>query len=238
VSRKFSIARSLATFVFIIISAVAANAQVLVEHQGTTYRTQSDIFAPLAHVAVDDADVRIGGFGVYGQTSIDTNARWVIFDGAAPQAPVYLSPIRAIDGDAGSFAAKARWHDSPAMDFTLLANHRYAIGILADRLGPSGFRWGVGLTNKRYGGGGPTIDADGLSISFSATLANAGLAGSFYSTPFAYTFDRADPLEWNNAIQPSLRIMSPVAEPGEWAMILAGLVAIAWVSRRRKHNSA
>jgi hypothetical protein len=230
------LARSLATFVFVFITAATVNAQVLLEHQGTTYRTQSDIFAPLAEVIVGAQDVHIGRFGVFGQTSVPTNIRWVIFDSLAPLEPVYLSDIRSVWGQSGSFATRARWYDSPAMELTLIANHRYAMGILADQLGTSGFRWGMSVTKQKYGGGGPAIEGEGLSVPFSASLANAGLAGSFYGTPFVYAFNRADPLEWNNALQPSLRIMSPVAEPGEWAMLLSGLVLVAWVSRRRKRR--
>jgi hypothetical protein len=165
------------------------------------------------------------------------NVRWVIFDSLAPQEPAWLSSTQSIAGDAGSFAAGARWYDSPAMEFTMLADRRYAIGLMADRLGRHGFRWGVEVTADRYGGGGPAIEAAGLSVPFTAALANAGLAGAFYSTPFVYTFNRADPLEWNSAIQPSLRIMSPVAEPAEWAMLLSGLMVIGWASRRRKSPS-
>ena len=235
--QRFDIARAIFTFVFIFINAFAAHAQILLEHRGTTYRTQADFQAPLASVAIGDADVPIGGFGVYGQTSVPTNLRWVIFDSASPQAPVYLSDVHAVAPEPGSFAAGARWHDSPAIDFTLLANRRYAMGVLADRLGPSGFRWGMSVTTNRYGGGGPAIDADGLTVSFGSALANAGLAGSFYSTPFVYTFNKADPLQWNAALQPSLRITSPVAEPAEWAMLLSGLMVVGWVSRRRKSRS-
>jgi hypothetical protein len=228
------LARLLATFIVVVISTATVNAQVLLEHRGTTYKTQSNILAPLAEVVVGAKDVHIGSFGVFGQTSVPTNVRWVIFDSLAPLEPAYLSEIHWVPGETGSFATQGRWYDSPAMEFTLLANHRYAMGILADRLGTSGFRWGMSITRSKYGGGGPAIVAEGLDVPFSAALANAGLAGTFYSTPFAYTFNRADPLEWNDAVQPSLRIMSPVAEPGEWAMLLSGLMLIVWVSRRRK----
>jgi hypothetical protein len=238
VFQKVSIARSLATLVFIFISATTVNAQILLEHKGTSYRTQSDNFAPLAEVIVGGSDVYITGFSVFGQTSVPTDVRWVIFDSLIPYSPVLLSPIHSIEGRPGSFAAKALWYDSPSIEFTMLANHRYAMGLLADRLGPSGFRWGVNVTSNRYGGGGRTIDADVVSVPFTAALANAGLAGSFYSTPVVYTFNGADPLGWNDAIQPSLRILSPVAEPAEWAMILAGLMLIGWVSRRRRRRPA
>lgn len=230
---KFNFARSLATVALTTVMA-AVNAQVLVEHQGTSYRTGSDTFAPLADVLVGAADVRIGGFGVYGQTSVPANVRWVVFDAASPKSPTLLSSIQAIEAEPGSFATAARWHDSPTLDLTLQAGHRYAIGVISDTLGPAGFRWGVSVTQRRYGGGGPEIGAHGLSLSFSTALANAGLAGSFYSTPAIYTFDRADPLEWSNAIQPSLRIMMPVREPHEWGMLLSGLSLVGLIARRRK----
>ena len=207
--QKVSIARSLATLVFIFISATTVNAQILLEHKGTSYRTQSDNFAPLAEVIVGGSDVYITSFSVFGQTSVPTDVRWVIFDSLAPKSPVLLSPVQSIEGRPGSFAAKALWYDSPSMEFTMLANHRYAMGLLADRLGPSGFRWGVNVTSNRYGGGGRTI-RDIVSVPFTAALANAGLAGSFYSTPVVYTFNGADPLGWNDAIQPSLPFSVPL----------------------------
>jgi hypothetical protein len=226
-------ARMLAACVVITFSAPAVQAHVLVEHQGTSFRTQSETFAPLANVAIGSADVRISGFGVYGQTSVPTNLIWVVFDADAPETPAFISAIHSIDEAPGSFAVNARWYDSPQIDITLQAKHRYAIGVLADRLGPAGFRWGMGITQKRYGGGGPAIDGNGLSLSFSAALANAGLAGSFHSSPSVYAFDRADPLEWNNALQPSLRIVSPVAEPREWMMLLSGLSLVGLIRRRQ-----
>ena len=233
-SQKFGIVRAIAASIIIVIGISVAHAQVLLEHRGTTYRTQSDFYAPMAQVVGGDKDVTISGCGVYGQTSVETNVRWVIFDGASPHAPVFLSEIHSLAPKPGSFAESADWHDSPVIDVTLLAHRRYAIGLLADRLGPTGFRWGTSVTSQRYGGGGPSIEGDGLSLPFTAALANAGLGGSFYSTPFLYTYQRSDPLEWNAALQPSLRIASPVAEPAEWAMLLSGLMAIGWVSRRRR----
>jgi hypothetical protein len=237
VFQKFGIARATAAWIIISIGISVAHAQILLEHRGTTYRTQSDFHAPLSQVVVGDKDVSIGGFGVYGQTSVETNVRWVIFDSASPRVPVFLSDVYALAPEPGSFASSARWHDSPVVDFTLVANRRYAMGILADRLGTTGFRWGTSVTSKRYGGGGASIEAEGLSVPFAAALANAGLGGSFYSTPFVYTYAGPDPLEWNAALQPSLRIASPVAEPAEWAMLLSGLMAIGWVSRRRRRRT-
>jgi hypothetical protein len=240
---QIDIARLLATLVFVFVNAGSVNAHVLIEHQGTTYRTQADTFAPLARVVVGPADVHIGGFGVYGQTSVGSNLKWAIFDAADAKSPVFLSAPQAVEASAGSFASNAQWYDSPAVEFTLLANHRYAMGVLSDRLGPMGFRWGVSLTESRYGGGGPAIEADGFAMPFGSALANAGLAGSFYSTPFVYTFNGVDPLQGNSAIQPSLRIMSAIAEPPEWVMLLTGLIVIGWVSRqtnrrRKQHQPA
>jgi hypothetical protein len=57
------------------------------------------------------------------------------------------------------------------MEVTLIANHRYAMGILADQLGTSGFRWGMSVTRQKYGGGGP-----GLGVSGSGDVL-AGIVG-------------------------------------------------------------
>lgn len=235
---KFDLSRSLVALAFILIIAATADAQTLFEHQGTSYRTQSDMFAPLAEVVVGGEDVQIGGFGVYGQAAAPANVRWVIFDSIAPRSPAFLSPIHALPEEAGSFAAAASWHDSPGMEFTLLANHRYAMGILSDRLGKNGFRWGVSVAPGQPGGGGPAASAGQFSVPSGAALANAGLSGSFYSTPYVYTFNGADPLQWSNTIQPSLRIMAPVAEPAEWALLLSGLIALSWVAARRNGRPA
>ncbi len=95
---NFDLSRSLATLVFVLINVTNVDAQILFEHQGTSYRTQADMFAPLTEVVIGAEDVRIGGFGVYGQTSVPTNVRWVIFDSMTPRSPAFLSPIHALAG--------------------------------------------------------------------------------------------------------------------------------------------
>jgi hypothetical protein len=218
-------------------TAATAYADVIIQRQGNRYIEESNVFAPLTEIVVGGTDLHINGFGVFGQTSVDTNVKWVIFDSLASKSPAFLSASHAIVGTPGSYAANARWHDSPALDITLLANHRYAMGILADKLGPTGFRWGATATRNVYGGGS-AVSENGLSMPFSTALANAGLAGSFYDTPRLYTFvGQSDPMQWSNAMQPSLRITAAIPEPGEWSMLLSGLLMIGVAAHRRKRHA-
>jgi len=227
--------RLLAVIAFAL-TAATARADVIIERQGTSYIEQSNTFAALAEIVVGSADVHINGIGVFGQTSVPTNVKWVIFDSLTPASPTFLSGMQAIAGTPGSYATSARWYDSPLIDFTLQANHHYAMGLLSDKLGPTGFRWGITPTST-YAGGGPAVSAHGLTMPFGSVRANAGLSGSFYSAPSVYTFaGQSDPLQWSDSFQPSLRIMASVPEPRQWSMILSGLLVLGVVAHRRRRG--
>jgi hypothetical protein len=70
---------------------------------------------------------------VFGQAQQNTNLRWVIFDSLQSSDPVWISPSQLVSGRPGSFATRAIWYDSPAINFTLMSGHTYAIGVFYDR---------------------------------------------------------------------------------------------------------
>ena len=96
------------------LTAATARADVIIERQGTSYIEQSNTFAALAEIVVGSADVHINGIGVFGQTSVPTNVKWVIFDSLTPASPTFLSDMQAIAGTPGSYATSARWYRLPA----------------------------------------------------------------------------------------------------------------------------
>jgi hypothetical protein len=214
----------------------SAGAAVLIENLQTSPVGAGGQFQPLTKVIVGAADVPITGFGVYGQAQFAGNLKWIIFDSLHQTSPSYLSPAQAVVGNPGDFANEAQWYDITNINFTLLAGHTYAMGVIADQIGSKSFRWGASPDNPS--GPLPGIDANGLSLPFEQSLDNSGLKlGIFTDTPFIIHIDNT------NRRQMSLRIFGPdtgeVPEPASiflWSSLIA-IGIVAGISRSRMHST-
>jgi hypothetical protein len=219
----------------ITIASAITSAAPLLEYQGTSSLGVTNQNQPLASVLVGPNDVTIGGFGVFGQAQVAGNLKWVIFDAAQLGSPVFLSQAQAVSARPGTFATQAIWYDSPAMNFTLVAGHTYAMGLMSDRVGTSTFYWGASPDTPFAPR--PTTPGDGLTLNFLQKLDNSGITGctaaglcAFTNTPTLYgTF--AD----SNRRKMSLHIAA-VPEPSEWAMLVVGLAVIGFMASRRKQT--
>jgi hypothetical protein len=225
--RKFS-SIILTAWLFVAFLCGTASGTILIENQQTDFLGVGNRNQPLAKVVVGAADVPITGFGVFGQAQVAGNLKWIIFDSTQLTSPVYLSPAMGISGDPGAFSEQAKWHDSPAIDFTLLAGHSYAIGVISDQIGANGFRWGASPDNTS--GPYPSVTASGLDLPFMESLVNSGVqSGVFSSTPNLLQ------LNYTTRRQISLRIEGPgdatVPEPGSvviWACLAAVGLVLGW----------
>jgi hypothetical protein len=211
-------------------TAGLASADLLVEYQGTSYLGATNQNQPLAKVVVGTSDVIIGSFGVYGQAQANTNLKWVIFDSTQLSSPVYLSAALAVPGTSGTFADVAQWYDSPELNFTLLAGHTYAMGLIADEVGASTFNWGASPDTPF--GPYPSVVGGGLTLPFMQALDNSGLvSGEFTNTPTLYTVNNS------NRRDMSLRVFSPEAAPvpipPTVLLLGSGLVGLAGLGRKR-----
>lgn len=195
-------------------------ASALISNQGSSFLSMTDQlggfsdFQPLAVLQVGNADVDIGGFGVYGAAEAAGQLRWVIFDTANTSNPFYLS------GTQGVSPQGAMWYDSPGMARTLLAGQTYALGVVANNL----FAWGWSDASSAA-----PITQSGLTLPVRSEQAQVTVdgAGHFAGNPiFVADFDPLD-------AQTSLRVMAPIPEPAEWSMLIAGLLVIGFIARRR-----
>ncbi|MFA4902322.1 MAG: hypothetical protein WC600_06200 [Desulfobaccales bacterium] len=191
----------------VVATAGLASADLLVQYQGTGFYavTSGTTNESLAKVVVGSSDVTIGSFGVYGQAQVAGNIKWLIFDDNNHAAPVYLSAAQAVSGHPGDFAANAQCFDSPEItgNFTLLAGHTYAMGLIADQVGTNTFRWGS--SNYSPFGGGPGVSGGGLTLPFMQALDLGG--GDFAHTPTLYSVNNSGSFEM------SLRVFSPCPPP-------------------------
>lgn len=103
------------------------------------------------------------------------------------------------------------------------------MGLITDTVGANGFLWGVESTTNLMGGGGPPVDANGVTLPFVSSAASAG--SLLLDSPSLTAIDGT------SFYRTSLRIYeatAPVPEPAEWSMLMAGLVAIGFIARRRR----
>jgi hypothetical protein len=206
-----------------VVLSSSAGAAILISNQPTDFVTATTAIEPLSKVIVGGTNVPITGFGVFGQAQVAGNLKWIIFDSNQLTSPVFLSTAQAVAGAPGAFAANAQWFDITNINFTLLAGHTYAVGVISDKTGTSSFRWGASPDNQS--GPYPTITANGLSLPFMQSQDNSGVSGGVFSnTPFITQIDKS------NRRQMSLRIFgTETAVPEPTSLIVWSLLGAAGV---------
>jgi hypothetical protein len=224
--------RTILTAIALVASLCASatgSASILIQNAGTSWGGVAGINQPLAKVVIGASDVAIGGIGVFGQAQSAGNVKWVIFDSLAPSTPLYLSSAQAVTARPGQFATQSTWYDSASFGLTLQAGRTYAMGLIADTVGANGFLWGVEWTGNLMGGGGPPVDANGVTLPFVSSAASAG--SLLLDSPSLAAIDGT------SFYRTSLRIHEatpPVPEPAEWTMLVAGLFVVGFIARRRQ----
>jgi hypothetical protein len=198
---------------------VPSAASALISNQGSSFFSMTNDlgffseFQPVAFLEVGNANVPIGGFGVYGEAEANGQIRWVIVDVANS-----LSPLLYVSGTQNVSPQGPGWYDSPGISQTLQANRTYAMGVVASNL----FAWSLNDAPS-----GPIIQGD-LTIPVDSHQLQVALdgAGHFAGDPIYPGLELP-------GIQTSLRVLAPIPEPAEWSMLIAGLLVIAFIARRR-----
>jgi hypothetical protein len=196
----------------------------------TTWGALSIVDQPLATLTVGTSNVTIGGFGLYGRadfasTAAPVQVTWALFeDGVFNGAYSFQQTVTNSD---------ARWFNSPGVEVTLTAGKTYQMGVLANDT----FTWGFYFSGSNLTQNGLTHEA----AMPSAVVTLAGGAGSgFLGDPVSYDWGSPYP-----DLQPALRVYGadyaslppPIPEPSEWAMLLARLMVVAFVAKRRSRRS-
>jgi hypothetical protein len=175
-------------------------------------------FQPLSYLQVGGAEVQIGRIGVYGAAEAAGQLRWLVSDGAGF---LYLSDPQPVS------MSGPGWYDSPFIGETLAANQTYIVGLVASNLFAWG--WNDGVLN------GPISDITQNGLTLQARMGQAEVpvdgSGHFAGNPIISGFESPD-------YQPSLRVLAPIPEPAEWSMLIAGLLVISFIARRRKQMFA
>jgi hypothetical protein len=201
-----------------------ASADIIVQYQGNAFTEVAGTNQLLAKVTVGASDVKIGWFGVYGQAQSQSTIKWVIFDWTQLSSPVFLSDVVTVPANPGTpIASFSQWYDSPDMDFTLLANHTYAMGVLSNLAGT------LYLGQDYYPlGGNPTVTNGGLTLPPGNYIVNSGVVGTtFTNTPTLYN------IAADTRFHTTMRIAEPVPEPATLSLLaLGGLAAL--IRRRRR----
>lgn len=219
-SRKMAVMAMMMGLMAILGGTAAAG--IIVQYQPTSYTGVAGTNQLLAKVTVGASNVQIGGFGVYGQAQSQSTLKWVIFDWAQQSSPVFLSNAVTVPANPGTpYASFAQWYDSPNMDFTLLANHTYAMGVLSNLAGT--FYLGQDYFPL---GGNPTVTGGGLTLPPGNYVVNSGVVGTtFTNTPTLYN------IAADTRFHTTMRIAEPVPEPV--TMILLALGGLEMIRRRR-----
>ena len=203
-----------------------AAGDIIVQYQGNSFAGAAGTNQLLAKVTVGASDVEIGGFGVYGQAQSQSTLKWVIFDWTQQSSAVFLSDAVTVPANPGTpIASFAQWYDSPDMDFTLLANHTYAMGVLSNLAGTFYF----GQDYFPFGGN-PTVTGGGLTLPPGNYIVNSGVVGTtFTNNPTLFN------LAADTRFHTTMRIAEPVPEPATMAFLaFGGMGVIASRIRRRR----
>jgi hypothetical protein len=187
-------------------AAIAAG-PLLIQDQGNSApygESYKSTTQPFAAVSVGPNDVAITGFGVYGQAPSAMTLKWALFD--ITGARLYVSPEQNVGG-----VTNMQWYDSPALNLTLLANHTYALGALTNNAtGRFIYSWTYPSA---------LISANGLSLpDMRPQVGN--FSNPVLTSPDYYLG------------QNSIHVFG-VPEPAEWVMLIAGLMVVAFIARRR-----
>jgi hypothetical protein len=182
-------------------------------------------------VQVGASAVQIGGFGVYGRAdfasaSNPVNVMWVLFQNGVFNSSYSLQLTVTDSG--------ARWFDSAYAPVTLAANTTYQMGLVTNA---DTFSWGLSMPGTEVGSapGATLLTTMGLATVTLSGAPGSGFAGDILRVGDGYS-DFPD-------MQPSLRIFgpdyvsAPIPEPSEWAMLLAGLMVVAFVAKRRSRRT-
>jgi hypothetical protein len=202
------------------ILGLSISAFVLPAHAGLLLTTgeaytgsidRSAFSAVLSVIETGSSDVSITEFGIKGNLPNTGYLEWVIFASEEGSTPLFVTSTWLTTGGSAE-----QWYESPPLSFTLLAGHRFALGLIADQ--PFTYDLNSGTPDAASGGliapGDLNQNAftDGLSFSNPTLSACCG------------------------AVQVSVRIFGAdpgdVPEPGTTALTSAALTC--WLIRRSR----
>jgi PEP-CTERM motif len=226
--RNFAIAMSLSASAFV---AQAATVIVGFTPSNTTYGS------PCADGSCSTSSAEVANLS-YGSGSNHT-LTWTGSYPATASQPNSLAYTPAFSGVYGNYGPSFYDTEQDGLSFTLAASSGYTISNLQVTL--------AALTPNNYYDGIRSAPTVTLSYLGSTVTQNAGSSDAIISvgqsgTPYS-TYDfgisgnaaGSGNVYWGvNQVQFDITSVSAVPEPGEWAMMLAGLGVVGAVARRRK----